>query len=124
MSLMPMVELYFDTLSDNRAEHVSGFDCGDMPWEIDLNDFIQDDALRDQRQNLSRTYLFFADEDGQKCVGFATLLATAVERKEWHLLPKLRKDEIEYKSIPALLIGRLAVRKSVQGQRIGSRILA
>lgn len=118
-------DLYYDLLSHEHGQHVSSFDCGSQQWEIDLNGFIRDDALRDQERNLNRTYLFFAGQDDEKvCAGFVTLLATAIERKKWSLLPKLPKEEIAYKFVPAVLIGRLAVQRDMQGQRIGSKILA
>ncbi|MEX0800566.1 MAG: GNAT family N-acetyltransferase [Dehalococcoidia bacterium] len=117
-------DLYYDLLSHEYDEQASSFDCGSQQWELDLNDFIGNDALRDQELNLSRTYVFFGDGVGQTvCVGFVTLLATAIERREWSLLPKLSKDSIAYRFVPALLIGRLAVHKDMQSQRIGSRIL-
>lgn len=117
-------DLYYDILSHEYDEHVGSFDCGSQQWDVDLNDFISNDAFRDQGRNLSRTYLFFTDRASQGvCAGFVTLLATAIERKAWSLLPRLSKESIVYKFVPALLIGRLAVRRDMQGQRIGSQIL-
>jgi GNAT superfamily N-acetyltransferase len=122
---VPTPELFWDLLSPDHGEYVASFDCGSQPWDVDLNDFVSNDALRDQELSLSRTYLFFSDQNAsQLCVAFVTVLATAIKREEWRLLARLSKEKIAYPVVPALLIGRLAVRADMQGQRIGSQILA
>ncbi len=122
---VPTPELSYDLLSPDHGQYVASFDCGSQPWEADLNDFISNDALRYQGLCLSRTYLFFSDQKVNKlCVAFVTVLATAIKREDWSLLAKLSKEKIAYRLVPALLIGRLAVRADMQGQRIGSQILA
>jgi GNAT superfamily N-acetyltransferase len=122
---VPTPGLFYDLLSPDHSEYFASFDCGSQPWEVDLNDFVSNDALRDQGLSLSRTYLFFSDQNAnQLCVAFVTVLATAIKREEWSLLAKLSKEKIAYRLVPALLIGRLAVRADIQGQRIGSQILA
>lgn len=89
----------------------------------DLNDFIKNDARREQECMLSRTYLF-SYEYG--VIGFVSLSADSVSA------PRLRSDDLVrktgsskplYSDLPCILIGRLAVVERYERQGIGTNIL-
>jgi GNAT superfamily N-acetyltransferase len=89
----------------------------------DLNDFIKNDARREQECMLSRTYIF-----SYECgvIGFVSLSADSVSA------PRLRSDDLVgktgsskplYSNLPCILIGRLAVVERYERQGIGTNIL-
>jgi hypothetical protein len=89
----------------------------------DLNDFIKNDARREQACMLSRTYLFFYEGS---VIGFVSLSADSVSA------PRLRSEDLVkkrgisktvYSNLPCILIGRLAVVKRCERRGIGTNIL-
>ncbi len=89
----------------------------------DLNDFIKNDAQREQECMLSRTYLFSYENN---VIGFVSLSADSVSA------PRLRSEDVvrkkggskpAYSNLPCVLIGRLAVVKKYERQGVGTNIL-
>ena len=99
------------------------FDCGD----VDLNDFLLDDACPHQNDLLTVSYLVKHNED---VVAYFSVLndKIAVEqfpsksqfRKLQSLLPHRKRG---YKSYPAVKLGRLAVDKGLINDGLGSQLL-
>lgn len=90
----------------------SAFDCG----EPSLNDYLQRYARQNDERRLGRTYVAVVPD--QKCVeGYYTLASGAVERAD---LPEKRLPRYP---IPVILLARLAVDQSAQGQRLGEKLL-
>jgi ribosomal protein S18 acetylase RimI-like enzyme len=91
------------------------FDCG----EPALNTFLQHHARQNQSKRVSRTFVAVpVGED--RVVGFYTLStgATGAERlsvSEEHRLPRY--------PVPVIVLARLAVDNSVQGNRLGESLL-
>lgn len=99
---------------------VSQFLCGEDPEHLDLNDFLQTDALRYSRTSMSQTYVAVADAT---VVGYVTLLMDAI----W--LNAEEKGEFEQvevppaQTIPALKVGRLARHKSCEIPQVGKALM-
>jgi GNAT superfamily N-acetyltransferase len=98
----------FDLFDD-----IGYFDCGNR----DLNEYILYQALEQQNEGSSTTYLA---RHGSDIVGFVSLAMSSlrveyVERK--HLFKASR-----YQSLPSLMIGRLAVDKEHQGRDFGTEL--
>lgn len=104
------------------AFNAGGFDCG----KEDMNEYLRGsdpsgtdpdgtDAARDAIANVSKTYV--VRHSGQ-LVAYLTLLADAIR-----LQAKERPTGIPYPTAPALKIGRIAVDKRYQRQRIGEYLL-
>src|SRR3989338_6469188 len=74
-------------------------------YEKELADFLREDALENQKQRLSVTFLWF--HEGQ-WVSYLTLLNDKINL-EGDLKEFFREKGIHYKSLPALKIGRLCV---------------
>ncbi|WP_298521437.1 GNAT family N-acetyltransferase [uncultured Methanobrevibacter sp.] len=111
---------YFETLT---AEHdLSDFDCGDE----DLNDFLKNDALAQQKEKLNVTKLVMYNGD---IIGFASLLTDTLKLKnikDENLRLKI-KGKLNINSnkrgISAVKIGRLAINRKYSNKGLGSHIL-
>jgi len=106
-------ELRFEIL--NARHDLSRFDCS-KDDEMGLNEFIHEEALQFQKENLGITYLFFHNNN---VVGFATLAMSQIEIKQTKIkLP----FETEIRDYPAAMIGRLATDNNYRGRHIGLNI--
>lgn len=74
-------------------------------YEKELVDFLREDALENQEQKLSVTFLWFHED---KLVSYITLLNDKINL-ESDLKEFFKEKGIHYKSLPALKIGRLCV---------------
>ena len=93
----------------------SAFDCG----VILLNDWLKVRAGQFDRRDLSRT--FVATKPASHTVfGFYAL---STHRVVFEALPSSESKGIPRLNIPVVLLGRLAVDKSVQSQGLGSLLL-
>ncbi|OOF34547.1 GNAT family N-acetyltransferase [Salinivibrio costicola] len=94
------------------------FDCGDGG----LNGFLQNELVRQAEKGTLVAYLCIIESDQQpsEVVGFFTLSSSSLERNVF--TNKCRKDLV-YKSAPCILLGRIAVCKSVQKQGVGKWLL-
>jgi len=104
------------TISPLLPEHdSSGFDCG----KPTLNSFIQTLAKQYEKRNLGRT--FVATRPGENAVlGYYTLAAGSVSMQS---LPPSIAKKLPKHPVPIVLLGRLAVDLSVQGQKLGETLL-
>ncbi|MBQ6100123.1 MAG: GNAT family N-acetyltransferase [Methanobrevibacter sp.] len=111
---------YFETL--NETHDLSYFDCGDE----ELNDFLKNDALKQQNEKLNITKLIMFDG---KIIGYTSILTDSLILKNIND-EKLRlkiKGKLGIKSknrnVPAVKIGRLAIEKKYSGEGLGTHIL-
>ena len=95
----------------NRSHDLSKF----KSYEPELVDFLQEDALRNQEQSLSLTFLWFVEKN---LVGYVTLLTDKINL-EGNLKRFFKEKDIHYKSLPALKIGRLCVHDNYLKQGLG-----
>ncbi|MBI3034445.1 GNAT family N-acetyltransferase [Candidatus Woesearchaeota archaeon] len=84
-------------------------------YEPELVSFLIEDALDNQRQNLSVTFLWFYKN---RITGYITLLTDKINL-EGNLKEFFREKDIHYKSLPALKIGRLCVHDDFLRRGIG-----
>ncbi len=106
----------------NDQHDLASFSCGDDPWDIDLNEFLVENALTDQKERYNKTYLFLDEEHA--CVGFVTVLAGQTSTRESRLQALIPfKKPPPYRYAPALHVGRIAVRDGLQRQGHGQYIL-
>ena len=108
-------ELKSEILSDCYLNSITNFEC----YEKELESFLKEDALENQKQGISKTYLFFYENN---LVGYVTLLTDTL-RLEGELREFFKSKDILYKTLPAIKIGRLAVDDKFQRQGIGKNIL-
>jgi GNAT superfamily N-acetyltransferase len=94
----------------------STFSCGKAP----LDRYLQQQAGQDRRRDLAQCFVLVYPEQPQAILGYYTLSAASIEL---HDLTKVQAKKLPYRVLPALLIGRLAVRQDLQGKGIGRRLL-
>ncbi|OGT65050.1 MAG: hypothetical protein A3J38_09880 [Gammaproteobacteria bacterium RIFCSPHIGHO2_12_FULL_45_9] len=91
----------------------SGFDCG----VDDLNRFIKQYALQNQKKHFVRTYVCCAVSE---IVGYYSLAFGSVHQEEAPL--SLTQGMGKYQ-VPAIILGRLAIDKKYQGKGFGMALL-
>ncbi len=95
------------------AEHdLSGFDSGQPA----LDDWLRRRALRNEERGASRTYVV---RSGAKLVGYYSLAVGAVAHAE--APGRIKRNMPD--PVPVMILGRLAVDHSFQGQGIGVGLL-
>jgi len=97
-----------------------GFDCGVEP----LNDYLKTRAAQDMKRRAAGCWVMSATGNPQAILGYYTLSPEAVDLSvlgaaDADLLKKLPR----YPRLGAVLLGRLAVAKSAQGQGLGELLL-
>jgi len=91
------------------------FDCGKPA----LDDFVRTLVSQYERRNLGRTYV--AVRADLPCVlGYYTIASGAVA---FEILPAKSAKKLPRHPVPVVLIARLAVDRSAQGQRLGEKLL-
>jgi len=124
MEKIPEKELSVDIL--NTRFNLAPFDSG----STELNDFLKDDALKEQLELLSKTHLCFYKD---RVAGFITLTADSVQvrqpqkegkKRELNLDESQLVNDCNYPAYPCILIARLAVDKRLQKSGIGSHLLS
>src|SRR6266540_6875394 len=94
------------------AEHDRGdFDCA----QPILDRFLKESARQNQDKDISRTFVLLRKSE-KRVLGFYTLAAGQIERTS--LPPKVSKKLPKY-PVPVAVLGRLAVDRSMKGQKLG-----
>lgn len=84
-------------------------------YEPELKRFLLEDSLNDQNQKISKTFLLFKENF---LIGYITLMCDSL-RLEGDLKQDFKTKNIQYKSLPAVKIGRLAIDNRYQRQGFG-----
>ncbi len=95
-----------------ESHQIHGFDCGSNS----LNERLAKRAIKNQESGASRTFVICSQH---KVVGYYTLASGSVERLS---SPKSVSRNMP-ESIPVTILGRLAIDKQFQHQRLGSALL-
>jgi len=96
----------------SSVHNVSGFDSG----EPALDDWLRRRAVQNEASGASRTYVVCV---GRKLVGYYTLAAGAVAHAE--APGRLRRNMPD--PVPVMVLGRLAVDRTIHGQGVGTGLL-
>jgi predicted GNAT family N-acyltransferase len=84
----------------------------------DLNDFLKDDALNNQKLMLSVTMLVYLNNT---MISYFSLTNDSIRKKLVH--PEDGESDYPYSHYPALKIARLAVHREWEGQGAGTAML-
>jgi GNAT superfamily N-acetyltransferase len=98
-----------------RGHDRSAFDCGQAP----LNDWLKLRAGQYAKKDLARTYV--AVRPGQMVV--TGYYAISTHRVSYEALPPDQAKGLPKIDVPVVLLGRLAVDRTAQGQGLGSLLL-
>lgn len=105
---MPVVELL-------QAHHDrKNFDCG----KPSLNEFLQKQARQNADRNVGVTHVVVPEAGNPRILGYYTLVTRTIEST---IVPDNKK--LPRGPLGVVLLGRLAVEKSAQGQGLGKRML-
>lgn len=99
----------------DRTHDRSVFDCGDCL----LNDWLKHRASQFDRRDLSRTFVATRPDESQ-ALGYYDVLSHRVLHE---VLPPHESKGLPRLDVPVVLLGRLAVDRSVQRQGLGSLLL-
>ena len=91
-------------------------------YDQELRDFLLEDALDNQNNKISVTYIWFLKETNEM-LGYITLLNDRLSL-ESDLKKYFKNKGIHYKALPALKVGRLAVDDRFLRRGIGSLMLS
>ncbi len=94
----------------------TGFTCG----QPQLDRYFQQQISQDVKRRIAAPFVA-TDADG-KIFGFYTLASAGIRLAA--LPPDITRRLPHYPSIPAVLLGRLAVEQTMQGQGLGRHLLA
>ena len=116
MARRPSGDLYIRLLDDQHDR--IGFACG-----VDsLDRYLRTQASQDVRRKANGVFILVEPDKPDVVLGYYTLCATGVAQGD--VPAAARKHIPRYPLVSATLIGRLAVSKDRQGQRLGAVLLA
>jgi GNAT superfamily N-acetyltransferase len=125
MNEEPLLRHHVYTEADEPA--FRDFSCGnDGEWSAQLNSYLAEDALDHAREGMNTTWVFYENKPDGLGIGYVALCCTSVENehepsKAIGAAPLLDQDD--FRVIPALLLGLLAVREGHQSKGYGTIIL-
>ena len=111
---MRLIRLALDT-------ELTTFDCGDS----DLNDFLQEDAKHFLEKRIANTFIL---EDNGRIAAYFCLLNDKISRLEvtnsrWKKIKEGFPEGKQFRSYPAIKIGRFAVSVDYRGQNLGTELM-
>jgi GNAT superfamily N-acetyltransferase len=95
----------------------NSFDCG----EPSLNDYLYRYASQDIRRRVNRVFVASPPDAPRQVIGYYSLSAGGLDAAE---LPEGFRRRLPRYPVPVVLLGRLAIAKSHQGEGLGSILLA
>ena len=98
---------------DSKAHNRANFSCGSPA----LDRYIREIASQDVKRDLARIFVVL---DGADVVGFYSLSGDTIEKTD---LPESHAKKLPNRPIPAVLLGRMAVDNTQQGQGLGARMM-
>lgn len=96
----------------------NSFDCG----QPQLNNYLEKMAGQDARRGYSKTFVATVSTESKEVVGYYCTSASTIEFENIPTHIDIPKRRPKYPA-PAMLIGRLAVDKRMQGQGLGTTLL-
>jgi GNAT superfamily N-acetyltransferase len=106
----------FTVLRLNAQHNRSDFSCG----EPSLDRYLHQQASQDVRRRISAVYVLL-DHQESLIAGYYTLSATSIQFPD---LPETETRRLpRYQTLPACLLGRLAVDQRYAGQGMGRRLM-
>jgi predicted GNAT family N-acyltransferase len=116
MAKPPSADLSILPLGEHHDR--SGFTCG----VESLDRYLETQAGQDVRRKASAVFVLGSERAPERVLGYYTLCAMAIAQGE---VPEAARKHIpRYPLVSCTLIGRLAIAKDQQGQRLGSILLA
>jgi predicted GNAT family N-acyltransferase len=115
---IPLEQLRVVKLSSKNIADLQVFDT-DVK---ELKDFLVEDAINNYNISISTTYLWYYNPEN-KLVAYITLLTDAIRVHGTQLGKSFVDKGVEYKTLPALKIGRMCVDKNYTGRDVGTHMM-
>ena len=115
---IPIDQLRIAKLSIKNADILRDFQT-DVK---ELGDFLVEDAINNQQISISNTYLWFYNPEN-KMVAYMTLLTDAIRVHGTQLGKSFVDKGVDYKTLPAIKIGRMCVDKNYYSRGIGTHMI-
>lgn len=100
-----------------KSHDRKSFDCG----ELSLNQYLHQYANQDIKRHINKVFVASPPETPQRVIGYYGLSAGSLDAND---LPEELRRRLPRYPVPVVLLGRLAVAESHQGQGLGSILLA
>lgn len=115
---IPETELCIERFKETAR--VRDFDCGNT----ELNDFLNTDEVANyEREKFGKTHLVYWQTEGS-LVGYFTISNESLRTEYFHSVKSFTiPSEIRLKTVPGILIGRLATDLRFQRRGVGASIL-
>ena len=113
---LPNIPFEFEVHPISRQWELGSFDCG-VPA---LNEYLQKFARQNHDRNIGKTFVALEKGSTRRVLGFYTAVASEIDL---HAIPHPHSKYLPRYPVPVVRIGRLAVDKHHQGQRIGEGLL-
>ncbi len=110
--------LRIEKLGKRHLDIIKAFDTGVK----ELKDFLTEDAYNNQEMSISTTYLWFYNPEN-KLVAYVTVLNDAIRVHGTQLGKAFVDKGVEYKTLPAIKIGRMCVDRNCIGRGIGTYMI-
>lgn len=111
-----MTARYNIELLDKKQHDIASFNCGTK--ELDI--YLKEKAGQETEKKVTAVYVIH-EIGTRKIAGFYTLSSYSIEPST--LPAEIIKKLPKYPTLPATLVGRLAVDKKLQGKKIGRYLL-
>jgi len=110
----------------SEEDDIASFHCGDEAWQVEVSDFLIEDALAQQGMGLNVTWLFYKDEE---LVGYTSLVSSDLKlEKDKGSTPKWKSilglSEIKRENVPCGLVAQFGVTTKYQKQGRGNYMLS
>lgn len=92
------------------------FDCG----ILELNEYLKQYARQNHKNGIAKTFVAIPDVENRIVAGYYSVSMSQIERES---LPDNQSKGLPRYPVPAMLIGKLAVDKSMQGRGLGEELL-
>ena len=109
------MELIFSPLS--KLHDRNSFDCG----EHSLNEYLRQYASQNIKRRINKVFVASPPQAPQQVIGYYGLSAGSMDAND---LPEDLRRRLPRYPVPVVLLGKLAVAESHQGQGLGSILLA
>lgn len=113
-----MDKLTIELFSGETEYETDGFDCG----EASLNTFLTQHLKRQHNGKILRAYTLQTVASRPRVFGYYTLSGGSFEKEQ--LPTKTQQKKVPYRTVPCVMLGRLAIDKSLQGNGWGEMLVA
>ncbi len=111
-------QIRIEKLSESHLELIKTFESDSK----ELKDFLIEDAYKNQKMAISTTYLWFYNPEN-KLASYMSTLSDAIRVHGTQIGKQFVDKGVQYKTLPALKIGRMCVDKRFARRGLGTHMI-